>query len=241
MANSKSTSKNRPTGNLIKRQPYQPLTRISRAGGNDAKVGSDQRIAHSLTSPAVGALFLPHGSSTDIGVSPVDAQANGDEFDARMTEIYAAAGEVKFPLCDAAARKMEGGEWELADAIVAECSETGDDGVFFEQVIVRLARNANSARFGYTLKPSGNIHAIAVNIVINDDDVAEVYAKPKFDPLIDTDPNVPLAHAALHFNGTSYRVNHGRELDQHAVSGCLDDTAPMFFDLRIDQRLPMPL
>jgi hypothetical protein len=45
----------------------------------------------------------------------------------------------------------------------------------------------------------------------------------------------------LHFNGTSYRVNHGRELDQQAVSGRLDDTAPMFFDLRIDQRLPMPL
>jgi hypothetical protein len=75
-------------------------------------------------------------------------------------------------------------------------------------VIVRLARNANSARFGYTLKPSGNIHAIAVNIVISDDDVAEVYAKPKFDPFINTNPNVPLAHAALHFNGTSYRVNH---------------------------------
>jgi hypothetical protein len=68
-----------------------------------------------------------------------------------------------------------------------------------------------------------------------------VYAKPKFDPLIDSNPNVPLAHAALHFNGTSYRVNHGRELDQHAVSGRLDDTAPMFFDFRIDQRLPMPL
>jgi hypothetical protein len=41
----------------------------------------------------------------------------------------AAVAAVKFPLCDAAVRKMEGGEWELADAIVAECSETGDDGV----------------------------------------------------------------------------------------------------------------
>jgi len=37
--------------------------------------------------------------------------------------------------------------------------------------------------------------------------------------------SVTLTHAALHFNGTSYRVDHGRELDQ----------------LRIDQRLPMPL
>ena len=41
----------------------------------------------------------------------------------------AALAEIKFPLCDAAVRKMNGGEWELADAIVAECSETGDDGV----------------------------------------------------------------------------------------------------------------
>jgi hypothetical protein len=41
----------------------------------------------------------------------------------------AAAAEVKFPLCDAAVRKKKGGEWELADAIVAECSEVGEDGV----------------------------------------------------------------------------------------------------------------
>jgi hypothetical protein len=130
MPNSKSTSKTRPpAGTLIPRQPHPPLASISGMAGNDVKVDNDQRIAHSLTSPAVGALSLPHGSSTDVGVSPVNAQANGDESDARMTEIHAAAGEVKFPLCDAAARKMEGGEWELADAIVAKCSETGDDGV----------------------------------------------------------------------------------------------------------------
>ena len=70
MANSKSTSKNRPARNLILRQPHQPLTRINLPG---------QRA--------------------------------------------------KFPLCDAAVRKMEGGEWDLADAILAECSETGEDGV----------------------------------------------------------------------------------------------------------------
>ena len=34
-----------------------------------------------------------------------------------------------FPLCDAAVRKMEGGKWDLAYAILAECSETGEDGV----------------------------------------------------------------------------------------------------------------
>jgi hypothetical protein len=80
-----------------------------------------------------------------------------------------------------------------------------------------------------------------MNIVIFDYDVAEVYANAKFDSLVNAYPRVPLAHAALHFNGASYRVNHGRELDEHAVSGVLDDMAPMFFDFRIDQRLQMPL
>jgi hypothetical protein len=36
---------------------------------------------------------------------------------------------VKFPRCDAAVRNREGGEWALADAVVAECSEPGMDGV----------------------------------------------------------------------------------------------------------------
>jgi hypothetical protein len=41
----------------------------------------------------------------------------------------AAVVELRFPLCDAAVQKIDGGDWELADAIVAECSEVGEDGV----------------------------------------------------------------------------------------------------------------
>jgi hypothetical protein len=41
----------------------------------------------------------------------------------------AAALVLAFPRCDAAVTKVKGGEWDLADAILAECSETGDNGV----------------------------------------------------------------------------------------------------------------
>ena len=41
----------------------------------------------------------------------------------------ATVAEVKFPRCDAAVRKTQGGEWDLADAILAECCEPGEDGV----------------------------------------------------------------------------------------------------------------
>ena len=45
----------------------------------------------------------------------------------RMTN--AAVAEVKFPRCDAAVRMWDGSEWDLADAILAECCEPGEDGV----------------------------------------------------------------------------------------------------------------
>lgn len=36
---------------------------------------------------------------------------------------------VKFPMCDAAVRKIEVGQWDLADAILAECADPGEVGV----------------------------------------------------------------------------------------------------------------
>ncbi len=41
----------------------------------------------------------------------------------------AARAEMKFPRCDAAVRNWDGSEWELADAILAECCEPGENGV----------------------------------------------------------------------------------------------------------------
>jgi hypothetical protein len=41
----------------------------------------------------------------------------------------AAVAEVKFPLCDAAVAKKEVSDWELADAVLAECCEPGEAGV----------------------------------------------------------------------------------------------------------------
>ena len=58
----------------------------------------------------------------------------------------AAPAEIKFPLCDAAVRKIDGGDWDLADAIVAECSETGDDGVKNESYAIMEAMRDEIAK-----------------------------------------------------------------------------------------------
>ena len=64
----------------------------------------------------------------------------------------AALAEIKFPLCDAAVGKINSGGWDLADAIVAECSETGDDGVRNElHTLMKAMRDEIAANHGVEL------------------------------------------------------------------------------------------
>jgi hypothetical protein len=57
------------------------------------------------------------------------AANSSGELAANRSSENAAPTEIKFPRCDAAVQKIDSGGWDLADAIVAECSQTGDDGV----------------------------------------------------------------------------------------------------------------
>ena len=53
----------------------------------------------------------------------------GAKGDAAVTTKNTGTLVVSFPRCDAAVQKMKGGGWDLADAIIEECSESGEDGV----------------------------------------------------------------------------------------------------------------
>src|SRR5690348_3732719 len=109
-------------------------------------------------------------------------------------------------------------------------------------MVVRLTGNTNPARFGDALKPSRDVHAVAEDIlIIIYDDIAQSDAHAELDPLIDTDPGIPLRHAALHFDGATYRVNHRSKLYQHTVSGSLHDPTAMFFDFGVHEGASMRL
>jgi hypothetical protein len=63
-----------------------------------------------------------------------------------------ALAEIKFRRCDAALRKIDSGGWDLADAIVAECSETGDNGVRNESyALMNAMRQEIAANHGVEL------------------------------------------------------------------------------------------
>ena len=79
-----------------------------------------------------------HGRAKSIIVEKIKRRPMSRPLEA-STQAAVPQRDVKFPLCDAAVRKMEGGKWELADAILAECSEPGEDGVRNESYAEMMA------------------------------------------------------------------------------------------------------
>src|SRR5260370_2399560 len=97
-------------------------------------------------------------------------------------------------------------------------------------------RYADATGFGQSLQPGRNIHAVAVNIVVlRDNDVAQIDAYAEYDALIDRHVGIALGHPKLHRHCAGDCLDDARKFDQDSVPGRLDDTAPVFGDLRINQ------
>src|SRR5205085_7765145 len=94
---------------------------------------------------------------------------------------------------------------------------------------------ANSAGLGQGFEARGDVDAVTENIVVLDDDVAEIDPNAEYNPQIFRHRCVPLGHPALHRDGAGDGLNHARELDQDAVASCLNDTAFVFGNAWIDQ------
>ena len=97
--------------------------------------------------------------------------------------------------------------------------------------------HTDTARFGDTLETRGDIHTVAKDVVIIDDDVTNVNADAKFDPSDLRRGSILLRHPGLHFNGTAYRVHGAGKLDQNAVTGRFDDASAMRGDSGVDNGL----
>jgi hypothetical protein len=112
----------------------------------------------------------------------------------------------------------------------------GDLG-FAPDLAMGVVRDADAAGIGNPFQARGDVDAIAENIVVIDDDVADVDADAEFDPLDLWDVDIAGSHAALDLDRAAHGVDGAAELDQHAVAGRLDDAAAILGDLGVDQRL----
>ena len=101
--------------------------------------------------------------------------------------------------------------------------------------------DAHAARLGDPLEARRDIDAVAENIVVVEDDVADMDADAELDPQLRRDVARTLSHRALQLDRAACRIDGAGELDQHAVAGGLDDAAVMRGDAGIDDGLAQHL
>ena len=129
---------------------------------------------------------------------------------------------------------------DVLDALVAEILEF-DVFQSLADLVAHGARNTDAAGLGEHFQAGRDIDAVAKDVVVLDDHVAEIDADAKLHPPRRRDVGVAPRHPALDLGSAQHRIDDAVEFDQHAVASGLDDAAAVLCNGRIDQLDPMGL
>ena len=110
-----------------------------------------------------------------------------------------------------------------------------------QDLIAHYSADANPAGLSQRLQARRDIDTIAEDVIAVDDDVADIDADTKIDSFFLRNSGVAFGHTALHVDRTTHRVDHAGELQQETIARGLDDPAPMFGYLGINQVLAVGL
>src|SRR6516225_402695 len=125
------------------------------------------------------------------------------------------------------------GSCDVLDLLLAEIVKGEVEAV--AHLLVRRGAEADPARLGQRFEPGGDVDAVAENVAILDDDVADIDAHAKFDVPLCRCRGVTGEHLPLHLDRTAHRIDDAGELGEEAVAGRLDDATPMLGDFGIAQ------
>ena len=129
---------------------------------------------------------------------------------------------------------------DVLDVLLAEILK-GDVVEPVADLIAHGARDADAAGLGEHLETRRDVDAIAEDIVVLDDHVAEIDADAELDPPRRRHIGIAPRHPPLDLGSARHRVNDAAELHQHAVAGRLDDAAPVLGNGGIDELKAMGL
>ena len=82
--------------------------------------------------------------------------------------------------------------------------------------------DADAASFGNAFQPRGNVDAVAEDVTLVDDDVADMNPDAQFDAPVGGFVRIALRHSALLLDGAAGGVHGAAEFDQDAVTGAFD-------------------
>jgi hypothetical protein len=77
---------------------------------------------------------------------------------------------------------------------------------------------ANPTRVGHRFQSRRDVHAVAVEITLFDDHVAEIQSDPQNDCAVVRQRGIGILHRLLEIDSTLYRINGTREFRQGAVA-----------------------
>ena len=126
---------------------------------------------------------------------------------------------------------------DVLDGLVALVGEVQIE--FVADLVAHRRRTGNAAGTGQTLQPDRHVHAVAIEIVAVDDEVAEIDAHAELEMAVFRNPGIALQHPALDFDGAARRIEHAAELDQEAVAHHLEDAPAMLGDGGIEELAAM--
>ncbi len=125
---------------------------------------------------------------------------------------------------------------DVLDLLIAEIGIADVEPV--ADLVAHCRGDADPPWLGHGLEPRGHVHAVAENIAVFDDDVAEIDADAKEQRPRRRHVAIAPGHALLKINGAAQRFRDALELNEHAVARGLDNAAPALDDGRVDDLKP---
>src|SRR5262245_4484391 len=110
---------------------------------------------------------------------------------------------------------------------------------FVLHLVVNHTRHHDAAGLGQGLKARRNIHAVAVNVVAIDNDVANVEADAELDSFFRRNVYIAIGHSALDVHRATHGINNAYKFDQHSVARRLHDASAMLGNLWINKFFAM--
>src|SRR5262249_30281400 len=92
-------------------------------------------------------------------------------------------------------------------------------------VLLDPRRNTDPARFGQSFEAGRDINAVAKDVAILDDNVADIDADAEVDAAIGRRAGVAPGHLALHLDSAAQCIHDAAKLDERAVTGSFYEAA----------------
>src|SRR5471032_1003254 len=128
---------------------------------------------------------------------------------------------------------------DVLDSMIAAILDA--DGYLVAYLVGGGSRDEDAAGLRQTFNAGGDVHAVTIDILAIDDDVADVNSYPKLDPFIFSAAGIVLANRFLNLDRAGDGIDRAGEFDERPIAHQFDHATRMLGDRRVDDLAPQRL